>query len=240
MVKVQKADGSVEDYSEYKVRSSLERAGADEQTIRDITGHINTKLFEGISSQDIYMLIYNELKRKNHMLVSRYNLKRAIMELGPTGYPFEKFIAGVLNTQGYSTEVSQMVPGECVYHEIDVIAKKDGKRMMIECKFHNRPGTKSKIQTILYTYARFMDVSMHNEFHEAWLVTNTKVTQEVIEYAKCKGLTVIAWVYPHHMSLRKLVEDSNLHPITALDHLSTERKRQLLEEGVVFVKDMKE
>src|SRR3989344_2001861 len=132
MVKVQKADGSFEDYSENKVRSSLERAGADEQTIRDITEHINTKLFEGMSSQDIYGLIYQELKRKNHMLVSRYNLKRAIMELGPTGYPFEKFIAGVLNTQGYSTEVSQTVPGECVYHEIDVIAQKDGKRAMIE------------------------------------------------------------------------------------------------------------
>ena len=49
MVKVQKADGSFEDYSENKVRSSLERAGADEQTIRDITEHINTKLFDGMS-----------------------------------------------------------------------------------------------------------------------------------------------------------------------------------------------
>ncbi|MCR4263241.1 MAG: restriction endonuclease [Candidatus Roizmanbacteria bacterium] len=240
MVKVEKADGSFEDYSEEKVRTSLLRAGADDQTIKDITEHINTKLFEGISSQDIYALIYGELKRKNHMLVSRYNLKRAIMELGPTGYPFEKFVAGVLQTQGYTTQVSQTIPGECVYHEVDVVAVKDGKRSMIECKFHNHPGTKSKVQTILYTYARYMDVSMHNEFHDAWLVTNTKVTQEVIEYAKCKGLTVIAWDYPNHMSLRKLVEDSNLHPITALDHLSHERKRKLLEQGVVFAKDLKD
>ncbi|MBI4136883.1 restriction endonuclease [Candidatus Roizmanbacteria bacterium] len=240
MVKVQKADGSFEEYSEDKVRTSLARAGADAKTITRITEHINTKLFEGISSQDIYALIYNELKRQNHMLVSRYNLKRAIMQLGPSGYPFERFVAGVLASQGYTTEVSQLVPGECVYHEVDVVAQKDGKRAMIECKFHNHPGTKSKIQTILYTYARFMDVSMHNEFHDAWLVTNTKVTKEVIEYAKCKGLTVIAWDYPNHMSLRKMIEDSNLHPITALDHLSHERKRKLLDEGVVFVKDLKD
>lgn len=240
MVQVKKADGRLEDYSSEKVRSSLMRAGADDKTTKEIISHIETELYEGIPTQKIYSHIFEILKSKSSHLVARYNLKRAIMELGPTGYPFEKFVAGILTTQGYTTEVSQQVPGECVYHEVDVVAKKDGKQSMIECKFHNHPGTKSKIQTILYTYARYLDISMHNEFHDAWLVTNTKVTNEVIEYAKCKGLTVIAWDYPNNMSLRKLIEDSNLHPITSLEHLSHERKRQLLDSGVVFVKDLKE
>lgn len=238
MVKVRKADGRLEDYSETKVRESLKRAGADDDLINDIVKHVETELHEGISTEEIYSHIFDILKGKSSHLVARYNLKQAIMELGPSGYPFEKFVAGILETQGYKTQVARTVPGECVYHEVDVIAEKDGKRIMIECKFHNAPGTKSKIQTILYTYARFMDVSMHHEFADAWLVTNTKVTSEVVDYAKCKGLKVIAWDYPNDMSLRKLIEDSDLHPITADPNLSAPRKIELLNQGIVFMKDL--
>src|SRR3989344_4570524 len=240
MVKVRKADGRLEDYSEEKVRGSLQRAGAEEGLIEDILSHIQTELHEGIATEEIYDHIFEILKGKSSHLVARYNLKQAIMDLGPSGYPFEKFVAGVLETQGYKTQVSQTVPGECVYHEVDVIAEKDGKRIMVECKFHNRHGTKSKIQTILYTYARFMDVSMHHEFQDAWLVTNTKVTSEVVDYAKCKGLKVIAWDYPRDMSLRKMIEDSNLHPITIDQSLSPEKKSDLLNQGIIFMKDIKE
>lgn len=240
MVKVTKADGRLEEYSEDKVRASLTRAGAEESLIQDILDHIKTELHEGIKTEEIYSHIFDILKGKSSHLIARYNLKQAIMELGPSGYPFEKFIAGVLETHGYKTEVGQTVPGECVYHEIDVIAEKDGRRVMVECKFHNGPGTKSKIQTILYTYARYLDVSMHKEFQEAWLVTNTKVTSEVIDYSRCKGLKVISWDYPRDMSLRKMIEDSSLHPITIDQSLSKERKMELLNQGIVFMKDIKD
>jgi hypothetical protein len=238
MVKVRKADGTLQDYSEEKVRNALKRAGADEELINHITEHIKNELHEGITTEQIYSHIFAMLKGKSSHLVARYNLKSAIMELGPSGYPFEQFVGGILKEKGYSVKVGTTVPGECVYHEIDVIAEKEGKRVMIECKFHNSPGTKSKIQTILYTYARFMDVSMHHEFQEAWLVTNTKVTSEVIDYAKCKGLTVIAWDYPNESSLRKMIEDSNLHPITAVENLSQARKLELISQGIVFAKDL--
>jgi hypothetical protein len=240
MVKVTKRDGTLEEFSEEKVRASLVRAGAEENLVDDILSHIKSELHEGMSTEEIYDHIAEIIKGKSNHMSIRYNLKQAIMDLGPSGYPFEKFVAGILETQGYKTQVGQMVQGECVRHEVDVIAEKDGRRAMVECKFHNGPGTKSKIQTILYTYARYLDVSMHKEFQEAWLVTNTKVTTEVIDYSRCKGLKVIAWDYPRDMSLRKMIEESNLHPITIDQSLTKERKLELLSQGTVFMKDIKE
>lgn len=240
MVQITKADGSHEEYSEQKVRSSLVRAGADEATITSILNDINTQVFEGMSTQDIYSLIYQKLKQNNHHLIAHYNLKQAIMKLGPTGFPFEKFVAGVLREYGYMTETNVMIQGTCVMHEVDVLAEKDGKRIMIEAKFHNRPGTKSDVRSALYTHARFLDVKDKNNIADHWLVTNTKATHDAVSYGICMGMKIISWDKPNDFSLRHLIEKSHLHPITVLDHLSDERKRQLLEEGIVFVKDLKE
>ncbi len=44
----------------------------------------------------------------------KYHLKNAIMELGPTAFPFEKFIAGILEAEGYQTLTDQIVQGNCV------------------------------------------------------------------------------------------------------------------------------
>ena len=49
------------------------------------------------------------------------------MKLGPTGYPFEDFIAKLLQADGYETKVRQILKGECITHEIDVIAEKNNK-----------------------------------------------------------------------------------------------------------------
>ena len=50
------------------------------------------------------------------------------MDLGPTGYPFEDYVAEILKTEGYQTQVRQVLEGNCVSHEIDVIAQKKTKR----------------------------------------------------------------------------------------------------------------
>lgn len=252
-IKVLKASGECEPFSEEKVRSSLKRAGAEKELIEKIIKHLRGELYEGISTRQIYSHVFALLKKFESHLASKYNLKQAIMELGPSGYPFEKFMAGILVYEGYQIEVGQIVQGKCVSHEIDVIAQKDpsigsgrGKHFMVECKFHNRPGTKSDIQVALYTYARFLDVEKawveiagHKEkFHQAWLVTNTKVTSEVKTYARCVGLKVISWDYPPDFSLRFLIEKSRLYPVTCLNSLNQSEKRKLLENGIVFCRDL--
>ena len=48
--------------------------------------------------------------------------------------------------------------GHCVSHEIDIVASKQEKQYMIECKYHNMPGIYTCLKEVLYTYARFLDL----------------------------------------------------------------------------------
>ena len=168
------------------------------------------------------------------------------MELGPTGHPFEKLVGELLRTKGFSIQVGVVVQGVCVSHEVDVVAEKENRHIMVECKFHNQLGTKSDVKIALYVQARFEDVQKAwlkdknhiQKFHEAWLVTNTKLTSDAIRYAQCVGLRSIGWRHPVNEGLEVLVEQSGLHPITCLTTLSTGSKRQLLDKNIVFCKEV--
>ena len=244
-IKVLKASGEYEPFSEEKVKSSLKRAGVEKKLIVKIIKYVKGELYNGITTKEIYTHVFALLRKTKSPLAAKYNLKRAIMQLGPSGFPLEKFVAGILSHQGYQTKVNQIVQGKCVSHEIDVIVQKGNEAFMVECKFHNRPGIKSDIKVALYTHARFLDVkeswtetTKHkHKFHQAWLVTNTKVTSAAKTYAKCIGLKVISWDYPADSSLRLLIEKSDLHPITCLNSLSQGEKRKILENGIVFCRD---
>lgn len=76
------------------------------------------------------------------------------------------------------------------------------------------------------------------KFKKAWLVTNTKATAEAIKYAECVGIQIVSWDYPGDFSLRYLIEKSGLHPITCLQTLKEQERRELLRRGLVFCKDL--
>jgi len=247
-IRVLKHSGEYEPFSDRKVRRSLTRAGADEELIDTIVARVRGELYDGISTREIYHHVFELLRELQSSLVSSYSLKRAIMELGPSGFPFERFLAGVLEAHGYTVAVDQTVQGRCVDHEVDVIARKGRGHYMIEAKFHNQPGIKSDIKDALYTYARFLDVreawveiaGHRGHLHQAWLITNTKVTSKVREYAKCAGMRVTSWDYPPRVSLSSMVEQSGLLPLTCLQSLSPEDKARLLEEGFIFCRELAE
>ena len=56
-------------------------------------------------------MAFNLLKGKSKHVAAKYHLKGAIMELGPSGYPFEKFVAAILSHQGYKVQIGQIVKG---------------------------------------------------------------------------------------------------------------------------------
>lgn len=241
MINVLKANGQKEPFSDDKVLNSIRRARVPQGLQEQVLTHIKKNIYDNIPSADIYRLILEFLGESEHPYSrSRYSLKEAIMMLGPTGYPFEDFIAKILQSLGYETKVRQIVPGKCISHEIDVIAKKGNKINMIEAKFHNNIGTRSEVHVALYTYARFQDVKDKNNFDEGWLVTNTKTTTEAISYALCAGLKIISWSYPDEGSLRDLIEKSHLHPITMLSTLAHAHKETLLNNHIVMCKDIHE
>lgn len=246
MLQVKKASGQLEPFSEEKVALSLKRAGVDHNLTETILTHLRQKLYEGIPTQRIYSHIFEFLRQENPSILGKFNLKKAIMELGPTGYPFERFVGALLKHHGYTVATGVNVFGRCVNHEVDVVAEKDKEHFMIECKFHNQPGAHSDVKVALYVKARFDDITAvwekkpghQRKFHQAWLVTNTKLTSDAIQYGECVGMKLIGWNYPNKGSLRDLIEDSGLHPITCLSSLTSTQKQVLLAHDIVLCKNL--
>lgn len=245
-VLITKASGEVESFMEDKLILSLERSGADKEEIEKIVQEINHSLHEGISTKEIYRIAFNLLKKRSRTIAAKYHLKMAIMELGPSGYPFERFIGEILKHQGYIVKVGEIVKGKCVNHEIDVIAEKDHHHFMIECKYHNQPGTICNVKIPLYIQARFKDVESawvrlpgHGaKFHQGWVVTNTKFSSDAVHYGNCAGLKMLGWDYPVKESLKELIDSLGLYPITCLTMLTKIEKQQLLKNNVVLCKEI--
>jgi len=240
MVNVIKATGEIEPFSEEKLRMSIRRAGISREDEDKLVEYIKTNLYENIHTSQIYKQISDFFKQNKSYAHSKYSLKQALMDLGPTGYPFEDFVSSILQNQGYKTKVRQIILGKCISHEIDVVAEKDDKTIMIEAKFHNAPGIKTDVHVAMYTKARFDDVREKNGYSEAWIATNTKVTEDALNFALCCNMKVLGWSYPVNESLRDLIERSRLFPITTLSTLSNIQKQQLMQEHIVMCKDVVE
>ena len=236
-----KASGDQEDFSEEKLVRSLAGSGLTVDTASQTLNYLKSHLRSGITTHDIFGQVSGYLRdnapKENYF---NYGLKRAIMKLGPSGHPFERLIGDLLERYGYETQVSVTLGGECITHEIDVIAVKDNKTYFIECKYHNAPGTKSDVQVALYTYARFLDIKKAMEalfdkerIYQPWLIINTKLTYDALDYAKCMNIKSTTWSFPKEESLHSLIINSGLHPVTVLDSIPENKLQSLLERDIV-------
>ncbi len=243
---ITKATGQQAVFSPDKLRHSLHRSGADDNTISKIIREVQGNIYDNISTKKIYQLAFGLLKKQSRHSAAKYKLKQAIMELGPSGFPFEKFVAAILNHQGYSVKVGEIVKGNCVTHEIDVIAEKENQHFMIECKFHNLSGINCDVKIPLYIQARFKDVEQQWKtipghkaiFHQGWVVTNTKFSGDAIQYGLCAGLHLIGWDFPKGNSLREQIDTSGLYPLTCLTTLTLKEKQFLLDKKIVLCKEL--
>ncbi|GAP44617.1 MULTISPECIES: restriction endonuclease [Lentimicrobium] len=241
-ITVKKSSGETQEFSEEKLIQSLRNSGASEEIIRSILPEIRKSLYEGISTRVIYRKAFAMLRRRVNALAARYSLKNAIMELGPTGYPFEKFVGELMKKMGYEVLTGQILPGKCVNHEVDVVAWKDNHKILIECKYHNTAGKVSSVQVPLYIQSRFLDVKSvwesqqenAGKTYQGWVVTNTRFSDDAEAYGKCAGLHLIGWNYPRRGSLKELVQQTGNFPITVITGLNKKQKQQLIDKGVVL------
>lgn len=243
---ITKASGETVPFLPEKLQRSLLRAGASAEQAHSILKAIEDGLYPGITTKRIYQYAFNLLRQHSKPLAARYKLKTAIMELGPSGFPFEKFIAAFLSLQGYQTITGKIVEGNCVKHEVDIIAEKEDYHLMIECKYHNRPGTVCDVKIPLYVHSRFKDVEASwmklpehkDKLRQGWVVTNTKFTIDAIQYGTCIGLHLLGWNYPHKSSLNEQIDRLSLYPLTCLTTLSKKEKQNLLEKNIVLCREI--
>jgi hypothetical protein len=241
--KIYKSDGRLVKFSSQKVRRSLIRSGAPRDLANKITQQVEADIKTGMKTNDIYRLAFKLLKKeKKSGVAARYNLKQAILELGPTGFPFERFISRLFEKKGFATKVSQIYKGQCVNHEVDVVVDSAHKTRLIECKFRNYPGSRVNVKIPLYIQSRFLDIKKGirktTKEYEPWIITNSTFSTDAITYAECIGMKIIGWRYPRNFGLEHLIEDMHLHPITCLSSLTKTQKQQLLRHDIVICKEL--
>ena len=239
---ITKSSGEKVEFSLDKIKASLRRTGADDRLIEKILDTLEEEVYDGISTREVYNRAYAMLKQSRSVCASRYKLKRAIYEFGPTGFPFEKFIAAILRYSGYQTETGVIMTGKCVHHEVDVLARKNGAVVPIECKFHGQQGIKCNVKVPLYIHSRYKDIldnwKKEGQLQPVWVVTNTRFTGDALDYGKCMGMYLLSWDVPEGNSIKDRIDRLGLYPITASSLLTSRDKNYLLEKGVVLCRDL--
>jgi hypothetical protein len=245
-IEIIKSSGEKVKFSLEKLRTSLKRTGANNTIVNQILDKVRDELYQGISTKEIYNRAFALLKKNKSHLASKYKLKKAIYELGPTGFPFERFVSAILNYSGYKTEVGRILQGQCVSHEIDIIALKNKEAAVIECKFHGEQGLKCNVKIPLYINSRYQDVktnwdkglNMETTLIQGWVVTNTRFTQDALQYGNCIGLYLLSWDYPKNNGLKDRIDRLGLYPITVSTLLTNREKQFLLSRDVVLCREL--
>jgi hypothetical protein len=245
---VTKASGKPELFKIQKLVDSLVRSGASRDAAWSIAQKVQAQITPGAPTQYIYRKAKRLLKKYNSVSDMRYSIKNAMYALGPAGYRFEKFFAGILREYGYRAETNRFMKGHCVTHEVDVFAKKAESAFVIECKYHSNSGNATDLKTALYIHSRVEDIKKAFSLkpvdgvltHEGWLVTNTRCTSDAIDYAECVGLKIVSWKYPKKESLEKMIEDKGLYPVTILSSVKKHSLEALFQNDILFAKDIAE
>ena len=243
---ISKSDGSKEMFSPERLALSLERSGAGTYTAQRIAETITSTVAPGTSSKEIYTRAFALLRKETRPVAARYALRRALLELGPTGHPFEDFVSHLYRAEGWQVETRKIIRGKCVAHEIDFYASHPEQNTYIaaELKYHNDPGYKTDLKVALYVKSRFDDIFNCDPTTRACpidrglLVTNTKFTSEAIAYAECSGVELLGWGYPINDNLFTHMSRTKIYPITTLTGLSRAEKWLLIEHGVIAVDEV--
>ena len=241
VIKIRKASGEEQPYLSQKLERSLINAGVQPQLAREVMVEISDWISDGVSTKQIYQRAFALLRKKKSYGALRYRLKQSMLELGPTGYPFEVLMGLLFERKGYSVEVGVTVNGKCVTHEMDVIATNGKVQHLMECKYHSDQGHQVSIQVPLYVRSRVDDiVGVRKQLAEyegfeftGWVVTNTRFSSDSIAYGNGSGLKLLGWDYPEGNGLKEMLEREKLYPVTILTHLTANEKRALIDLGFV-------
>lgn len=239
-----KTTGEKEKFQPGKIKKTCLKAGASLELADEIVERVKKRVFNGISTRKVLELVLKNLERKKPIVATRYNLKEAIVRLGPSGFAFEKLVQEILQAHSYKVKMPEILYGACVGHEIDLIAQKE-KCYLVECKYHNYSGIYSGIKDILYTYARFLDLKEGFEknkcpinFDKPFLICNTKFSEDAIQYALCRDIKIMAWNYPQGAGLRELLEKKGLYPVTILRTINKIIYKKLVKNGLMLCRDL--
>lgn len=240
--------GEQEPFSVKKVYRSARRVGASAKLAQRITEEVSQLVYTGISTKDIFKEVRQRLHQETPMAAVRFNLKEAMKMLGPTGFPFEKYISNVFKHWGHKVKINQLFSGKCCSgYEIDFTAEKDGVLKIGECKYHHINQGPVQIEVALANYARFWDIKNRFDSLEhlsgakeicSILVTNARFSSRAIQYSECLGVELLGWNYPKGKGLEYFIDSQNLYPVTILPSFKKEWGDVFAAAGLMLAKDL--
>ncbi len=235
---IKKYSGFVEEFDKKKLKDSLILTGVSKKIASEVIQELVPKIKPGMSTTRVHNLTFQSLQKKSKIHAANYRIKRSILELGPSGYPFEILCSELFKAKGFKTEVGVIIKGEFVSHEVDVVAIKPGCTIMAECKFHNFKKHKNDIKTALYIYARSLDIKNNKksrEFDQYAICTNTHFSKDAITYAKGVGMKLLSLNKDPECSMIGNIIKHKLYPITCLRTIKKKLIPILLERKIVVI-----
>lgn len=234
--------GEKEPFSKEKVKQSALRVGAAEKSAEEIAEKIDQEAYPGIKTSEVFSKVKSFLKKEAPRAAIRFNVKKAMRKLGPTGFPFEKFAGELLKTDGWTLSYNKIIEGKCTDYEIDFVAEKDQRVLIGECKYRNDASKKVDICTALTSWARFLDIReggfKKGKEMEAILVTNEKFTTKAVAYSECVGMRLLGWRYPKEGGLERYIDHKALYPITILPSFKKDLVPFFAEKRKMLAKDV--
>ena len=236
----------MEEFQPRKIMRTMRSAGASEEAAKRVLNKIEGVLYDGITTKEILKRVKSLLQKEELHAGMRYDLKGAMMRMGPAGFAFETFVSEILSHYGYKTKLRSILQGRCAQHEIDVIAERTSgaaRRCLIECKYHNMAGLSVELKDVLYTYARFLDLNEGSEigkgewFDEVWLVSNTRPSPDAAKYANCRGMKLLCWKCPRGRGLEEMISEKKLYPVTILRSVDKATLNNLFLANLMLAKD---
>lgn len=241
--------GKKEVFSRNKLYLSIRRAGASKALAEKICDAVEKEIYPEIQTKEIFKKVQKILLKENPRSGIRYGLKEAMRLLGPSGFPFEKYVGDIFEQLGFSVVLNQYLQGICVFHEIDILAKEKKYLLIGECKYHILPGARVDLKVGLVHYARFLDLKSGDFFKKTEfknlkprpiIITNTKFTTKIIKYAECTGIDLLGWKYPELRGLEYIIESQGFYPITILPSFKGQLLEIFSQEKLMLVQDLLE
>lgn len=242
---VTKFDGRKEEFQKEKIINTCIRAGCSEDVAIKIAEEIENKIYNEISTKEIYEMIKKLLEKYEKTSAKIYTLRDAIANLDP--FIFEIFVKRLLESYEYTCEYNKIIRGFAVEHQIDIIARnKNQELILVECKRHRNPHRFCGLDTCLQVYAKFEDIldGFRNnknsyKFKKAWIITNTKFSEHAKQYASAKGILLTGWKYPENESLELTIQKKALYPVNIL---KTKKSiiEKIMQSGIIIVKELEE
>lgn len=220
------------------------RMGASDQVAYEVAEKVERRLYDGISTQTILEMIFRFMHKYKPAVGLLFDLKKGLSLMNPKP-EFEMFVQVLLAHSGFDVLPNQILRGKCVEHEVDAIAKKDDVTYFVEAKhhlsYHALTGLdESRIARAVLedVIEGFMEDKNDLKIDRAMIVTNTRYSEQAVQYGKCRNILQIGWSSPANLGLQNMIQEKKLYPLSCLRGLRNDVRTKLVDSGVVLIKQL--